>query len=68
MYNNYFSLKELSIQDVFEDLTGCPTFTMPIDFSYDQIKRLEQLLSQGTLVSLFTAEDIREFENDDFNP
>lgn len=33
IHRSYFSLRELQVKDVFEDLTGCPTQVIPIEDS-----------------------------------
>lgn len=39
-FTNYLSLRDLEVQDVFEDLTGFPTHVRPIEFSEAQLSKL----------------------------
>lgn len=59
MFTNYFSLRELSVQDVFEDLTGCPTLTVAIEFKHDQLRMVEEYVAKGAIVSFYSQEEVR---------
>lgn len=54
-FGNYFSLRDLEVQDVFEDLTGCPTDVRPIEFTEFELNKISEDLRLGLFVTLYTT-------------
>lgn len=68
LHRSYFSLRELEVKDIFEDLTGCPTEVLQIEDTPAFHKTISESFAQSFIVSFYNLDQIKEFEEDEFTP